>query len=56
MQPGAPTVTAPTLYACDNVFARMAVDVGRRDLAATAETFGFNDDHLLTPVLVWRSN
>ncbi|WP_181690218.1 hypothetical protein [Streptomyces sp. NBRC 110611] len=28
----------------------MAVDVGERDLAATAEAFGFNDDKLLIPV------
>ncbi|MFJ9420336.1 penicillin-binding transpeptidase domain-containing protein [Streptomyces sp. NPDC101227] len=43
-------------YACDNVFARMAVDVGQRDLAAMAETFGFNDDKLLMPVRVLPSN
>ena len=43
-------------YSCDNVFARMAVDMGNDGLASMAEAFGFNDDNLLMPVRVAPSN
>ncbi|MEU2022706.1 penicillin-binding transpeptidase domain-containing protein [Streptomyces sp. NPDC016469] len=39
-------------YACGNIFARLAVDVGEAQLAATAQSFGFNDDELLIPTPV----
>ncbi|MGW7595299.1 penicillin-binding transpeptidase domain-containing protein, partial [Streptomyces rubiginosohelvolus] len=39
-------------YACGNVFARLAVEVGDAELAATAESFGFNDDELRIPTRV----
>ncbi|MEU5239429.1 penicillin-binding transpeptidase domain-containing protein [Streptomyces lydicus] len=42
-------------YACANVFARMAAEVGRKNLVATAEAFGSNDDDLFAPVRVVRS-
>ncbi|MFB8210988.1 penicillin-binding transpeptidase domain-containing protein [Streptomyces sp. NPDC056010] len=43
-------------HACGNVFARLAVDVGEAQLAATAESFGFNDDELLIPTSLNPSN
>ncbi|MEU3256001.1 penicillin-binding transpeptidase domain-containing protein [Streptomyces sp. NPDC006997] len=35
---------------CDNVFVKMAADLGADRLRATAEKFGFNDDTLTVPV------
>ncbi|MGW0815522.1 penicillin-binding transpeptidase domain-containing protein [Streptomyces viridiviolaceus] len=40
---------------CNTVFAKLGVDVGATDMAATAEGFGFNDDGLLVPFSVSRS-
>ncbi len=37
------------------MFAKLGVDVGVRDMAATAEAFGFNDDTLRIPFSVSRS-
>ncbi|MFD7662162.1 penicillin-binding transpeptidase domain-containing protein [Streptomyces sp. NPDC059788] len=41
---------------CNTVFAHLGVDVGLRDLAATAENFGFNDEDLKIPSRAARSN
>ncbi|MEU7277319.1 penicillin-binding transpeptidase domain-containing protein [Streptomyces sp. NPDC045431] len=37
-------------FSCDNVFARIATDLGEGTLAQAAEAFGFNDDRLDVPV------
>ncbi|MFJ8188929.1 penicillin-binding transpeptidase domain-containing protein [Streptomyces sp. NPDC096094] len=42
-------------WSCNTVFAKLGVDVGVRDMAATAEAFGFNDDALRIPFAVSRS-
>jgi len=42
-------------WSCNTVFAKLGVDVGARDMAATAEGFGFNDDGLRIPFSVSRS-
>ncbi|MFF1503685.1 penicillin-binding transpeptidase domain-containing protein [Streptomyces sp. NPDC058316] len=43
-------------YSCRNVFMAMAVEVGQPRLVSTAKAFGFNDDALLVPVRVGRSD
>ncbi|WUS98652.1 penicillin-binding transpeptidase domain-containing protein [Streptomyces sp. NBC_00708] len=43
-------------YACGNVFARLAVEVGDVEVTSTAESFGFNDDELRIPTLLYPSN
>ncbi|WP_217141892.1 penicillin-binding transpeptidase domain-containing protein [Streptomyces sp. AC627_RSS907] len=40
---------------CNTVFAKLGVDVGVTDMAATAEAFGFNDAGLRIPFSVARS-
>ncbi|MER7052279.1 penicillin-binding transpeptidase domain-containing protein [Streptomyces sp. NPDC000351] len=42
-------------WSCNTVFAKLGVDVGVRDMAATAEAFGFNDPRLRIPFAVSRS-
>ncbi|MEU3732022.1 penicillin-binding transpeptidase domain-containing protein [Streptomyces sp. NPDC033538] len=42
-------------WSCNTVFAKLGVDVGVRDMAATAESFGFNDTRLRIPFAVSRS-
>ncbi|MEV5545241.1 penicillin-binding transpeptidase domain-containing protein [Streptomyces sp. NPDC052309] len=42
-------------WSCNTVFAKLGVDVGPTDMAATAEAFGFNDDGLRIPFSVSRS-
>ena len=42
-------------YSCNNVFAKMAVDLGQDKLKAMAEKFGFNDDGLDVPVRAYAS-
>ncbi|MFE1257094.1 peptidoglycan D,D-transpeptidase FtsI family protein [Streptomyces fungicidicus] len=37
-------------YSCNNVFAKMAVDLGQDKVRATAEKFGFNDEKQDVPV------
>ncbi|MFJ1970497.1 peptidoglycan D,D-transpeptidase FtsI family protein [Streptomyces sp. NPDC087903] len=42
-------------YSCNNVFAKMAVDLGQDKLRATAEKFGFNDTKQDVPVRAYAS-
>ncbi|MGW5659222.1 peptidoglycan D,D-transpeptidase FtsI family protein [Streptomyces sp. NPDC003758] len=42
-------------YSCNNVFAKMAVDLGQDKVKAMAEKFGFNDDQLDVPVRAYPS-
>jgi peptidoglycan glycosyltransferase len=42
-------------YSCNNVFAKMAVDLGQDRLRAMAEKFGFNDTTLDVPVRAYAS-
>ncbi|MFF4583674.1 penicillin-binding transpeptidase domain-containing protein [Streptomyces sp. NPDC001373] len=42
-------------YACQNVFARLATDLGAETLAATADSFGFNTEQSNTPVRAFAS-
>ncbi|MGC9379672.1 penicillin-binding transpeptidase domain-containing protein [Streptomyces sp. MH13] len=42
-------------WSCNTVFAKLGVDVGVTDMAATAEAFGFNDAGLRVPFAVARS-
>ena len=42
-------------YSCNNVFAKLAVDLGQDKLKAMAEKFGFNDDSLDVPVRAYAS-
>jgi cell division protein FtsI/penicillin-binding protein 2 len=42
-------------YSCNNVFAKLAVDLGQDEVRATAERFGFNDDELDVPVRAYES-
>ncbi|MFF5407507.1 peptidoglycan D,D-transpeptidase FtsI family protein [Streptomyces misionensis] len=42
-------------YSCNNVFAKMAVDLGQDKVRAMAEKFGFNDDHQDVPVRAYTS-
>ncbi|MEV7500020.1 penicillin-binding transpeptidase domain-containing protein [Streptomyces sp. NPDC093018] len=39
-------------WSCNTVFAKLGVDVGVRDMTATAEAFGFNDGGLRVPFSV----
>ncbi|MET7476906.1 penicillin-binding transpeptidase domain-containing protein [Streptomyces sp. NPDC005648] len=39
-------------WSCNTVFAKLGVDVGRADMAATAEAFGFNETRLRIPFSV----
>jgi cell division protein FtsI/penicillin-binding protein 2 len=42
-------------WSCNTVFAKLGVDVGVTDMAATAEAFGFNDTGLRIPFSVAQS-
>ncbi|WP_369155419.1 peptidoglycan D,D-transpeptidase FtsI family protein [Streptomyces sp. R02] len=42
-------------YSCNNVFGKMAVDLGQDRVRETAEKFGFNDDELDVPVRAYAS-
>ena len=42
-------------WSCNTVFAKLGVDVGVRDMTATAEAFGFNDGGLRVPFSVATS-
>ncbi|MFC3576132.1 peptidoglycan D,D-transpeptidase FtsI family protein [Streptomyces yaanensis] len=42
-------------YSCNNVFAKMAVDLGQDKVRAMAEKFGFNDDKQDVPVRAYPS-
>jgi cell division protein FtsI/penicillin-binding protein 2 len=42
-------------YSCNNVFAKMAVDLGQDKVRAMAEKFGFNDDTQDVPVRAYAS-
>ncbi|MFD9535092.1 penicillin-binding transpeptidase domain-containing protein [Streptomyces sp. NPDC060010] len=49
------TLRAALRYACANVFARIASDLGADALASTAQTFGFNNDMMDTPLRAFDS-
>ncbi|MFJ6081759.1 peptidoglycan D,D-transpeptidase FtsI family protein [Streptomyces sp. NPDC092369] len=49
------TIRTALRYSCNNVFAKMAVDLGQDKLRAMAEKFGFNDDQLDVPVRAYTS-
>ncbi|MFV0136722.1 peptidoglycan D,D-transpeptidase FtsI family protein [Streptomyces sp. HMX87] len=57
--PGAPcenaTIRTALRYSCNNVFAKMAVDLGQDELRETAERFGFNDESQDVPVRAYTS-
>jgi penicillin-binding protein A len=42
-------------YSCNNVFAKLAVDLGQDEVRATAERFGFNEKELDIPVRAYES-
>ncbi|MEV0176490.1 penicillin-binding transpeptidase domain-containing protein [Streptomyces sp. NPDC050803] len=42
-------------YSCNNVFAKMAYDLGQDKVRETAEKFGFNDDEQDVPVRAYES-
>lgn len=42
-------------YSCNNVFGKLAVDLGQDKVKAMAEKFGFNDDKLDVPVRATKS-
>ncbi|MFJ3310248.1 peptidoglycan D,D-transpeptidase FtsI family protein [Streptomyces sp. NPDC086549] len=42
-------------YSCNNVFGKMAVDLGQDKVKAMAEKFGFDDDEQDVPVRAWAS-
>ncbi|MEV5547861.1 penicillin-binding transpeptidase domain-containing protein [Streptomyces sp. NPDC052309] len=49
------TIRTALQYSCNNVFAKMAVDLGQDKLRATAEKFGFNDETQDVPVRAYTS-
>ncbi|MYR43429.1 penicillin-binding transpeptidase domain-containing protein [Streptomyces sp. SID5910] len=49
------TIRTALQYSCNNVFAKMAVDLGQDKLRATAEKFGFNDEKRDVPVRAYPS-
>ncbi|WP_337662975.1 penicillin-binding transpeptidase domain-containing protein [Streptomyces sp. MNU103] len=49
------TIRTGLQYSCNNVFAKMAVDLGQDKLRAMAEKFGFNDETQDVPVRAWTS-
>ncbi|MEU0986907.1 penicillin-binding protein 2 [Streptomyces sp. NPDC005953] len=42
-------------YSCNNVFGKLAADLGQDEVRAMAEKFGFNDDELDVPVRAYAS-
>ncbi|MCQ4203416.1 peptidoglycan D,D-transpeptidase FtsI family protein [Streptomyces sp. NPDC058783] len=49
------TIRTALQYSCNNVFAKMAVDLGQDELRAMAEKFGFNDEAQDVPVRAYTS-
>ncbi|MGW8061324.1 peptidoglycan D,D-transpeptidase FtsI family protein [Streptomyces ziwulingensis] len=49
------TIRTALQYSCNNVFAKMAVDLGQDTVRATAERFGFNDETQDVPVRAYPS-
>ncbi|HEY9372945.1 peptidoglycan D,D-transpeptidase FtsI family protein [Streptomyces sp.] len=49
------TLRTALRYSCNNVFAKLAVDLGQDKVKAMAEKFGFNDDELDVPVRAYAS-
>ncbi|MFI6280563.1 peptidoglycan D,D-transpeptidase FtsI family protein [Streptomyces sp. NPDC050988] len=49
------TIRVALQYSCNNVFAKMAVDLGQDKLKAMAEKFGFNDTSQDVPVRAYES-
>jgi cell division protein FtsI/penicillin-binding protein 2 len=49
------TIRTALQYSCNNVFAKMAVDLGQDKLRAMAEKFGFNDETQDVPVRAYTS-
>ena len=49
------TIRVALQYSCNNVFAKMAVDLGQDKLKAMAEKFGFNDESQDVPVRAYES-
>ncbi|UUU34832.1 penicillin-binding transpeptidase domain-containing protein [Streptomyces sp. CA-210063] len=49
------TIRTALRYSCNNVFAKMAVDLGQDKVRATAEKFGFNDKTQDVPVRAYES-
>ncbi|MFH8470109.1 peptidoglycan D,D-transpeptidase FtsI family protein [Streptomyces sp. NPDC017991] len=49
------TIRVALQYSCNNVFAKMAVDLGQDKLKAMAEKFGFNDTSQDVPVRAYTS-
>ncbi|UUN26187.1 penicillin-binding protein 2 [Streptomyces sp. FIT100] len=49
------TIRTALQYSCNNVFGKMAADLGQEKLRAMAEKFGFNDKERDVPVRAWTS-
>ncbi|MFF9071449.1 peptidoglycan D,D-transpeptidase FtsI family protein [Streptomyces sp. NPDC014735] len=49
------TLRTALQYSCNNVFGKMAVDLGQDKVRAMAEKFGFNDEKLDVPVRAFES-
>ncbi|MEU6881200.1 penicillin-binding transpeptidase domain-containing protein [Streptomyces sp. NPDC046712] len=49
------TIRTALRYSCNNVFAKMAVDLGQDKVKAMAEKFGFNDKERDVPVRAYAS-
>ncbi|MFD5328712.1 peptidoglycan D,D-transpeptidase FtsI family protein [Streptomyces sp. NPDC127092] len=49
------TIRTALRYSCNNVFAKMAVDLGQDKVKAMAERFGFDDKELDVPVRAYPS-
>ncbi|MFF0753813.1 peptidoglycan D,D-transpeptidase FtsI family protein [Streptomyces sp. NPDC004267] len=49
------TIRTALRYSCNNVFAKVAVDLGQDKVKAMAEKFGFNDKELDVPVRAYAS-
>lgn len=49
------TIRTALQYSCNNVFAKMAVDLGQDKVKAMAEKFGFNDKERDVPVRAYAS-
>ncbi|MFI8516291.1 peptidoglycan D,D-transpeptidase FtsI family protein [Streptomyces sp. NPDC085481] len=49
------TIRTALQYSCNNVFAKMAVDLGQDKVKAMAEKFGFDDKELDVPVRAYPS-
>ncbi|MFD9862179.1 penicillin-binding transpeptidase domain-containing protein [Streptomyces alboflavus] len=50
------TIRTALRYSCNNVFAKMAVDLGQDKVKSHAEKFGFNTDKLDVPVRAAKSS